>query len=111
MNLDTDTTRLVQRLADIQANIADLNSDAEAIKAELRNLLPLGDHNINGRPALRLIPNRRFNVTAGAELLATEVRNDCLAVSYDPAKVRKHLTEIQIEDCMVEFGKPKLVLA
>jgi hypothetical protein len=110
MDLDTDTTRLVQRLADIQARIADLNADAEAIKAELRNL-PVGDHMIDGRPALRLIPNRRFNVNAGAELLPAEVRTECLAVTYDPAKVKKHLSEIQIDQCMVEAGKPKVVLA
>lgn len=50
-DLDTDTARVVIRLAEITAEIADLTSHAEALKAELRSL-PAGDHNVNGKPTL-----------------------------------------------------------
>lgn len=108
--LDTDTARIVTRLVDLQAQIADLTSEAEGLKSELRNTLNPGDHNINGAPALRIIPNRRFNVDFAAGLLGTEQRKECLVVTYDATKVKRHLTPVEVEECMVEAGKPKVVL-
>jgi hypothetical protein len=108
--LDTDTARIVSALAEINARIADLNEQAEGLKAELRGL-GQGEYDIDGRVALRIIPSRRFDATAGAGLLDEETRKMCLAVSYDATKVKQHLTEIQIDACMNEFGKPKVVLS
>src|SRR4051794_165383 len=102
-DLDTDTARIVIRLAEITAEIADLTSHAEALKAELRSL-PAGDHNVNGKPALRIIPNRRFDVAGAASMLDPGVRETCLSVAYDAAKVKEHLTPAQLEAHMVESG-------
>lgn len=107
--LDTDTANIVIQLADLQARIADLTSQAEALKAELR-ALPAGDHEINGRAALRIIPTRRFDATAAAGLLTPQQRESALVVSYDAAKVKQHLTPVQVDEFMVEAGKPKVVL-
>ena len=108
--LDTDTARLVARLAELQARVADLNTEAEAIKAELR-ALPPGDHLIDGQVALRIVPSRRLDVSAAAALLSDEVRQACLKVDYDPAQVKRHLTPDQVDACMTVAGKPKVVLA
>lgn len=107
--LDTDTARIVSRLAELQAHVAELNSEAEALKAELRNL-PEGEHSIDGRPALKIIPTRRFDVAAAALLLDDAVRQECLSVSYDPSKVRQHITPEQADACMVISGKAKVVI-
>ena len=107
--LDTDTARLISRLAELQDRIADLNSEAEAIKAELR-ALPPGEHLLDGEVALRIIPSRRLDVTAAAALLDEATRQACLKVDYDAAKIKQHLTPAQVDTCMVEAGKPKVVL-
>lgn len=108
-NLDTDTARIVAHLADIQAKIADLTSEAEGLKAELRQLPP-ADYEIDGKPALRLIPTRRFDVNGAASLLDPDTRQTCLAVAYDAAKVKQHLTPAQVDAHMIEAGKPKVVI-
>lgn len=108
-NLDTDTANIVRRLAEIQAAINEMTAEAESLKAELRTL-PTGDHDVDGRPALRIIPTRRFDTDAAALTLPEDVRPECLAITYDATKVKKHLSEIQIQSFMVEVGKPKVVM-
>jgi len=107
--LDMDTIQILTRLADIQAKVADLNGEAESLKAELRSLPP-GDHDINGRPALRIIPTRRFDSAKAAGLLSPSQRQDALVVSYDATKVKAHLTPTEVEEFMVDAGKSKIVL-
>lgn len=107
--LDTDTARILTRLVDIQAQIAELNSEAEGHKAELRNLAA-GDYTLGGRPALSIIPTRRFDAAGAASLLDPDVRQTCLAVTYDATKVKQHLTPAQVEAHMIVAGKPKVVL-
>lgn len=108
-NLDTDTARIVSRLVDLNARIADLTAEAEGLKAELRSL-PEGDHVIDGRPALRIIPNRRFDATKGLELVPEPLRAQCYSTSVDPAKVKEFLAPALLEQAMVVAGKPKVVI-
>lgn len=107
--LDTDTARIVSRLVDLQAQIAELTTEAEGLKSELR-ALPAGDHDIDGRPALRIIPTRRFDVAGAASMLDPELRQQCLSFAYDAALVKRHLTPDQVEAHMVEAGKPKVTI-
>jgi hypothetical protein len=107
--LDTDTARIVAKLADINARIADLTSEAEGLKAELRNL-PAGDHLVDGRPVLRIIPNRRFDVEKALTLVPEPLRDNCYTTAVDPAKVKEYLAPALVEMAMVEVGKPKVVL-
>jgi hypothetical protein len=107
--LDTDTARLVAALADLQGRISELTEQAEGIKAELRTL-PANDYDIDGRPALRILPTRRFDAAAALAALPEAVRPTCLKVEPDPAAIKRHLTPDQAETFMVESGKPKCVL-
>lgn len=104
---DDIISQRVRDLADLQAEIAKLTAEAENIKAELRTLTP-GDYAIGGRTALRITPTRRFDATAAAGLLSVEQRKEALVVSYDAAKVKQHLTPVEVEEFMVESGKPKV---
>lgn len=106
-DLDADRARVVARLAELQANAAEIATEVESLKAELR-ALPPGDFAINGRPALRITATRRFDAEAGAGLLSVEQRKEALTVSFDAAKVKRHLTEVEIEECMVVTGNPKV---
>lgn len=107
--LDTDTARIVSELAELQAKIADLTEKAETLKAELRSLPP-GDHEIDGRAAVRIVPNRRFDPTKGVELVPESLRGECYSTVVDAAKVKKFLAPAVLEAAMVETGKPKVVL-
>lgn len=109
-NLDTDTARIVSKLVDIQSRIADLNGEAEALKAELRSLPP-DEYAIDGKTVLRIIPNRRFDATKGLELVPEPLRDNCYSVQLDAAKVKSYLAPALQDAAMVEVGKPKVVLA
>jgi hypothetical protein len=108
-DLDTDTARIVAKLAELNAHIADLTSEAESLKAELRSL-PAGDHIIDGRPALRIVPTRRFDAAKGLELVPEPLRGECYVTTLDAAKVKSYLAPALQEMAMVEAGKPKVVL-
>lgn len=106
-DLDADRARIVSRLADLQATAAEIGSEVESLKAELRSL-PAGDFAINGRPALRITATRRFDVEAGAALLSHDQREAAKVVTFDAAAIKRHLTEVEIEECMVVSGNPKV---
>jgi hypothetical protein len=107
--LDTDTARIVAKLAELNARIADLTAEAEGLKAELRSLPP-GDHLIDGKPALRIVLNRRFDAEKALVLVPEPLRGDCYATTLDAAKVKSYLAPALVETAMVEVGKPKVVL-
>jgi hypothetical protein len=109
IELDVDTARLVSRLIDLQAKIADLTSEAEAVKAELRSLNP-GDYAIGGQPALRITPTRRFDATKALEYVAEPLREKCYTSAVDPKKVKEYLPPAVADLCMVESGKPKVTV-
>lgn len=108
--LDTDTARLVAHLADLQARVNDLNTEAESVKAELRRLNP-GDYSLNGKTVLRIIPTRRFDPTKALELVPEPLRPECYTTAPDATKIRQYLAPALQEQCMVVAGKPKVVLA
>lgn len=105
--LDLDTTNIVRRLAELQAMIADLTEQSEALKTELRSLPP-ADYDINGTPALRVTATRRFNIDLAVQMLTTDQRASCIVANFDPSLVKQHLTPVQVEQAMVESGKPKV---
>lgn len=107
--LDTDLARTLSRLVDVNAHIAELTAESESLKAELR-ILPTGDYAVNDRPAVRIIPTRRFDAAKAAGLLSLEQREAALTVSFDAAKVKQHLTPVEVEEFMIEAGRPKVVV-
>lgn len=107
--LDIGTARIVASLADLNAQIADLTERAEVLKAELRNLPP-ADYDIDGRPALRIAPTRRFDPAKGLELVPEPLRANCYSEVVDAAKVRSYLAPALVEMAMVDAGKPKVTV-
>lgn len=107
--LDTDTARLVASLADLNAQIADLTERAEVLKAELR-ALPPADYTIDGRPALRITPTRRFDPEKGLQLVPEDLRESCYSKVVDAKKVREYLAPALADACMVDAGKPKVTV-
>lgn len=107
---DVDTARLVARLAEINAQISELSAQAEEIKAELR-ALPVGDYADNsGRAFLRIAPTRKFDEMAGLNLIPNELRDACYSRVVDARKVKSLLAPALAETCMVEAGKPKVIV-
>lgn len=107
--LDADRARIVAALADLNDKIATLNADAEALKAELRNL-PAGDYLLDGRPALRIVTSRRFDADKALELVPEPLRPECYTTAVDPKKVREYLAPALVDACMVTSGKPRVTV-
>jgi hypothetical protein len=107
--LDANRAAIVSRLADLNARIAVLADEAEGLKAELRDLGP-GEYAIAGRPAVSIVPTRRFDAAAALQAIPTERRSECLKVEPDAGAIRKMLTPEQVDGFMVVAGKPKVVL-
>ena len=107
--LDADTRRIVAHLADLNAKIADLGAEAEALKAELRSLAA-GDYTADGNPALRIVPTRRFDTDKALELVPEPLRGECYTSAPDPKKIREYLPPAVADLCMVESGKPRVVI-
>jgi hypothetical protein len=109
--IDDDTFRLVRDLADLNAHIAKLTADAEAIKTELRARCEAGDYvEDGGRTVLKIVPTRKFDVARALELVPEPLREACYTTAPDPAKVKEYLAPALVESCMVVNGKPKVVL-
>ncbi|MCW2767622.1 MAG: hypothetical protein JWO11_3581 [Nocardioides sp.] len=56
----------VNKLVAINAQIKDLTEEAEALKAQLRKALDVGEYTVNGKPALSVSETRKFDVTVAA---------------------------------------------
>ena len=108
--LDTDRVRILERLAYLNEQIAELSGEAEGLKGELRSLPP-GEYAVAGRPALSIIPTRRFDAVSALTAIPGDRRSECLKVEPDAAAIRKLLTPEQVESFMAVAGKPKVVLA
>lgn len=108
--IDATVADLVNRLAKLQAEIAEATAEAEGIKDRIRDILTAGDYAIGDRPVLRVTPTRKFDEVAGLQLVPLEDREACLAVKVDAAKVKQHLNPVQVEACMVDNGKAKIGL-
>ena len=94
----TDDVHRYLTLKDAKATI---DTELAAIKARLAttvgtgNTTDVGDVTVSVRP-----PNRRFNPTKALELLDEATVDACRKV--DAALVKKHLTPLQLDECMDE---------
>lgn len=84
-DLDDQTANLVERLRQLNAEIADRAQQADEIKKQLRQIGP-GTYHHNGRPVLDLV--------AGS--------------SFDPAKAQQILTPEQLAACQETVISAKL---
>jgi hypothetical protein len=110
--IDTDQVAgLVRAWRSLEQKRLDIVDEQVEVKAQIRKLLEVGDTlDVDGK-AIRCQPNRRFDVDRGVALLESAIRDICRTESYDPAKVKQHLTPALLSACMVEQGEPKLTLA
>lgn len=109
-SLDKARAALTARLAKVQAQIAELTESAESIKDQLRELDPGDWTNAAGVPVLRVGAQRRFSQELALAFIPEDARRECLTVAYDDAKIKARLTPLQLDECMVEYGKRKLSL-
>lgn len=109
MTLVPEERDLIVRLADLQARIQEMTAEAEGLKAELRGYPP-GDYDAGRGAKFRIMPTRRFDPEAALLLVPGELRAGCWVQTIDAAKVRSYLAPAYIESCMVESGKPKVML-
>lgn len=107
---DVERDRLTARLAELNAKVAELNGEAEGIKAELRALGP-GEYPAPGGMTLKIIPTREFLVAEAIALVPEDKRQECIEITISAAKVKKHLTPIQVEACMREKPGSKAKVA
>lgn len=93
--------------------IAELAAERDTIDDTLRERASqYGRYVHAGQTLGALQPNRRFDVNLATQYLPVDQIADCLKpTDLDPAKVRRKLTPEQVEACMVEQGKPKIVRA
>lgn len=105
--LDPTRVTMLTRLLDLNARIADLTTEADALKQELRNLQP-GEYAVNGQPAVRIARTRRFDPEKGLLLVPGPLHADCYSTVLDAAKVKKYLAPALLDTCMVEVGQPQV---
>jgi hypothetical protein len=98
----------VRRLAELNSQKAELDVEIEGLKADLRNTLEPGAYEIDGQPAVKVTPSRRFDFQAAYAGLRKADQQECLTVVIDSDKVKQHLTPVELEAFMVEHGNPKV---
>lgn len=59
-----------------------------------------------GDARLRISANRAFDVNKGVAFLSKKDAKECMVSKLDPAKVKDHLTPIQLEQAMVTHANP-----
>jgi hypothetical protein len=110
MKLDAEAQRIVYRLVDNAARQAELETEAAALKAELRQRLPIGTHSDDDGPLLHVQPNRRFSASRALTVLPPSVVAACYVPQLSSALVKEKVTPDIYRMCMDEY-EPKIVLA
>lgn len=98
---------VVNRLAAVNADIAQLTEQANDLKGRLRQLLrEPGTYTAEGAKVVTLTPNRRFDPRLAFELLPDDLLRLCTVTKIDPAAAKKVLPPAIYEQFMVEAGDP-----
>lgn len=109
--LDDTTRGLVTRLRELNDTATKVDEERDWIKAELRARLASGAHTVDGAAAVQITPTRRFNPDLAIHFLSGEQIAEATKVVFDPAAVKKFLTQAQIDEASPEVGKPTVRLA
>lgn len=108
--LEQQLLPLAGRLADVQAQIAELQNTERALKTAIRALVPGPDSYQAGDIAVVVQANRKFDPDKAVALLPQETIEGCTRTTVDPALLKQHLTPAQLDDCMVPAGELKVGL-
>lgn len=107
-----DIAGIVTRLRDLTDAKTTIDAEIDELKTRLRKAADVGHRVIfQGESLYTLQANRRFDVNLALELLAPSQITACQVVTVDPKKVKAQLPPVLLEQCMVEQGDPKVVLA
>ncbi|MGH3800868.1 MAG: hypothetical protein ACRDTD_12155 [Pseudonocardiaceae bacterium] len=98
-DLDPSLAATVRKLTDINTQIRDLGSEADALKAQLRQALALGEHTVNGRPVVTISLTRKFDTSLAAQVLPPELLALVTVPTVDRALAEKLLPPALYERC------------
>lgn len=96
----------VRRLVEIQDAVKQLETEADAIKARIRQHGPgkVGDLTVNVSTA------RRFSPVKALEVLTPEQLASCTETTISTAKARQVLPPAVYEACMYPYGDARVVV-
>lgn len=100
----------VRRLHVIAAQIAELGMEADALKAMLRANLDAGTYSIDGVPAVRISPQRRFDPALAEQTLPGALLDLCIVRRVDGAQAKRVLPPEVYASCLAESGEPRVTL-
>lgn len=109
--LDTSFRDDLTLLADLQARIAELQEQADEIKAKLRANLTPDTYTVNGKRAVSIAETRRFSAAKASEVLPPQLLALCQVMEIDAARAKTVLPPHLYEQCQVVTGKPQVRLA
>ncbi len=112
ITLDTDTLRLVERLEELATAKAAIDEQSEALKAELRNRLTVGQTGVDaqGHKRVSVYRTASWNEDKAREVLPAALIPLCEVTKLDREKVKAMVSPTLYAECQV-LGAPKVVLA
>lgn len=105
----TIATAVAGRLAELDAQAAEINAERDTLKARLRELLPTGRTQC-GDIGVTITPTRRFDPATALTVLTPEEAQACTAIVIDSAKARQTLSADRYALCQKEMGVPAVRL-
>lgn len=108
--LDQTTAGTVRRLHVLAAQIAELTIEADGLKAQLRQQLSAGTYDLDGVPAVRISPQRRFDPALAEQVLPGNLLELCIVRRVDGATAKRVLPPAAYQSCQSESGEPRVVL-
>lgn len=112
VELDEATARIVARLVELQSATAAIEAEAKELKKRLRAAATVGQSAVfRGQAMYSLQSNRRFDLDTALTLLTPAQAAACTVTTVDAKLVREQLPPVLVEQCMVDQGDAKVVLA
>jgi hypothetical protein len=109
-HLEQQLAPLAQRLATLQDAKAKLTEQEDAVKAQIRDLVPGPDTYAAGELQVQVQTNGRLDTKAIAEKYPHDTHPELYAEpAIDTKKVRAHFAPVDLEP-LTTYGQPKVVL-
>lgn len=108
---NVDHRQLVARLYDLHARLADITEQMNAVKMRLRSQLAADEYTIDGKKAVTISRQRRFDVATAERILPPELLALCRVEKVDAATAKTVLPPALYSQCSTESGEPVIRLA
>lgn len=111
ITLDTDTLRMVDRLAELSNARAAIEEQEEALKAELRLRLKPGQVGVDqtGAERIKLVRNARFSPEIAETVVPVAILELARVTTVDGKKLKELVSPALYAQCQA-IGAPKVVL-